>query len=84
MITNINRIAEPKLIGITQLSKRWTCSRHHIWNKIDQGQIPAIKSGKKWFIPMSYVLEYEKIHDKLAKEKIDELIEFQKNQLGNS
>ena len=43
-----------------------------------------MKSGKKWFISMSYVLEYEKIHDKLAKEKIDELIEFQKNQLGNS
>ena len=84
MLTNINRIAEPKLIGITGLGKRWSMSRHHIWNQIDKGLIPAVKSGKKWFIPMSYVLEYEKIHDKLAKEKINEILEFQKNQFENS
>ena len=66
-----NTPQEPKLIGITQLSKRWSMSRHHIWNQIQKDTIPAVKSGTKWFIPMSFVKEFEKLVEQRSKEVME-------------
>ena len=72
-----NNPVEPKLLGITQVAKRWGFSRHHIWNLIDRNDIPAVKSGNKWFIPMAFILEYEAIQEKRSKEKINEILQAQ-------
>ena len=67
-----NTPQEPKLIGITQLSKRWSMSRHHIWNQIQKDTIPAVKSGTKWFIPMSFVKSFEEFTEQRAKEVMED------------
>ena len=50
-----NTKTEPKMISIPELAKRWNCSRHHVWNQVQNEEIPAIKVGKRWFISMMYV-----------------------------
>jgi len=66
----VNNLEDRKLISIPKLAKRWDVSRHHIWNEVQRGNIPAIKSGKRWFIGMKFVLGWEEMHDQLAKEKL--------------
>ena len=68
---SVNTPQEPKLIGITQLSKRWSMSRHHIWNQIHKDAIPGIKSGDKWFIPMAFVKGFEKLAEQRSKEVME-------------
>ena len=46
---------EPTMISIPELARRWKCSRHHVWNQVQNEEIPAIKVGKRWFISMMYV-----------------------------
>ena len=48
------------MISIADLVKRWGSTRHFIWNKCKNGEIPATKIGDKWFISMTYVEEFEK------------------------
>tara|TARA_R100000808_G_C2133583_1_gene142289 strand:- start:1424 stop:1639 length:216 start_codon:yes stop_codon:yes gene_type:complete len=50
---------EATMISIPELAKRWKCSRHHIWNQVQDKEIPAIQVGKRWFISMMYVNEIE-------------------------
>jgi len=66
----VNNPEDRKLISIPKLAKRWDVSRHHIWNEVHRGNIPAIQSGKRWFIGMNFVLGWEEMHDQLAKEKL--------------
>tara|TARA_R100000687_G_scaffold41574_1_gene34092 strand:+ start:13 stop:279 length:267 start_codon:yes stop_codon:yes gene_type:complete len=68
--TKVDDLEDRKLISIPKLAKRWDVSRHHIWNEVQRGNIPAIKSGKRWFIGMKFVLGWEEMHDQLAKEKL--------------
>ena len=66
-----NTSQEPMLISITRLAKRLGFSRHHVWNLIDRDEIPAVKSsltGNKWFVPMSFVKEFEKLLEQHSKE----------------
>ena len=65
-----NNHEDRKLISIPKLAKRWDVSRHHIWNEVQRGNIPAIQSGKRWFIGMTFVLAWEEMHDQLAKDKL--------------
>ena len=65
-----NNPEDRKLISIPKLAKRWDVSRHHIWNEGQRGNIPAIQSGKRWFIGMTFVLAWEEMHDQLAKDKL--------------
>ena len=67
---NANNPEDRKLISIPKLAKRWDVSRHHIWNEVQRGNIPAIQSGKRWFIGMTFVLAWEEMHDQLAKDKL--------------
>ena len=68
-----NNPVEPKLLGITQVAKRLGFSRHHLWNLIDRGEIPAVKSGNKWFIPVAFILKYEELLNKESDEKFIEI-----------
>ena len=47
-------------------------SRHHIWNQIQKDTIPAVKSGAKWFIPMSFVKSFEEFTEQRAKEVMED------------
>ena len=69
-----NTPQEPMLISITRLAKRLGFSRHHVWNLIDRDEIPAVKSsltGNKWFVPMSFVKEFEKLLEQRSKEVME-------------
>ena len=66
-----NTSQEPMLISITRLAKRLGFSRHHVWNLIDRSEIPAVKSGNKWFIPMAFILKYEELLEQHSKEVME-------------
>ena len=63
-----NTSQEPKLLGITQVAKRLGFSRHHVWNLIDRSEMPAVKTGNKWFIPTVFILKYEELIEQHSKE----------------
>ena len=47
------------MLSITELSKRWGCSRNFIWQRCKSEEIPSRMMGDRWFIPVSWVEKQE-------------------------
>jgi excisionase family DNA binding protein len=37
--------SKPTVCSVLQLSKRWECSRAHIYHMIERGELPALRMG---------------------------------------
>jgi len=49
------------MIKVSQLARRWGRSRQHIYNLIDNGELPAFRFGglRGMWVPLPKILEHE-------------------------
>jgi hypothetical protein len=52
------------MMSISDLSKRWGCDRAFIWKHCRSGGIPSSRVGHKWFVPVWWVKEQERMDQK--------------------
>ena len=51
-----------EMLKVSKVARRWGCSRQHVYNKIDQGDLKAFRFGlsRCVFIPLSEVERIER------------------------
>jgi len=56
---------EITMTSVTELAKRWGCSKNFVWERCKIGKIPSMKIDDRWFIPTKWVLSVEADLDSL-------------------
>jgi len=51
-----------EMMKVSKIAKRWGCSRQHIYNLIDRGELPAFRFGisRCLFVPLPSVEDLER------------------------
>lgn len=47
--------SETPFLKAEQLARRWKINHKTVLNGIERGEIPCVKIGRKWLIPLAWV-----------------------------